>query len=243
MLTLVYRREFGQPYHETKFVLPAQLGPVLAAYLRRVFPDTSPYARSSLTTTYYDDAALSSYWQSKDGLEQKMKFRLRRYFNPLGVGADFGVEIKRRDAGLVDKAKILLAAAGEHLPAPLDFGNLLDRVQAVPGAEAAALRCHVRTTLRPTLSISCERLRFVNQRAQERYSLDRRVACVAMPGLTGWQRRRYRYPYTVLEIKSHASLPDGALMKMFSLVPVSFSKYAYGCDALLGEGDKDAKYQ
>ena len=82
MLTLLYKKEFGQPYYETKFVLPVASGPVIAAFLRRVYPSSSPYWQSKLTTTYYDDLALSSYWESRDGLLNKMKYRFRQYFNP-----------------------------------------------------------------------------------------------------------------------------------------------------------------
>ena len=188
MLILLYKKGFGQPYYETKFVLPVEAGPALAAFLRRVYPSSSPYWQSKLTTTYYDDLALSSYWESRDGLLNKMKYRFRQYFNPSGVGADYGIEIKRREGPLTNKTKILLKAAGTQLSPMTDFGSLLDRLRSVPGASAAVLRAHVRHCLRPTLAISCERLRFVNQRAQERYSLDQNIACVAMPGLSGWRR-------------------------------------------------------
>ena len=243
MLTLLYKKEFGQPYYETKFVLPVASGPVIAAFLRRVYPSSSPYWQSKLTTTYYDDLALSSYWESRDGLLNKMKYRFRQYFNPSGVGADYGIEIKRREGPLVNKTKILLKAAGTRLSPTADFGSLLDRLRGVPGASAAALRTHVRQCLRPTLAISCERLRFVNQRAQERYSLDQNIACVAMPGLSGWSRRRVAFPYTIFEIKSAAAVPEAPFLRMFSLEPVSFSKYAYGIASLLEEADRDGKYQ
>ncbi len=243
MLTLLYRKDFGQPYYETKFVLPAEAGPAIAAFLCRVYPSSSPYWQSKLTTTYYDDLALSSYWESRDGLLNKMKYRFRQYFNPSGVGADYGIEIKRREGQLVNKTKILLKAAGTRLSPIADFGSLLDRLRSVPGASAAALRTHVRQCLRPTLAISCERLRFVNQHAQERYSLDQNIACVAMPGLSSWSRRRVAFPYTIFEIKSAAAVPEAPFLRMFSLEPVSFSKYAYGISALLEEDDRDGKYQ
>ena len=243
MLILLYKKGFGQPYYETKFVLPVEAGPVLAAFLRRVYPSRSPYWQSKLTTTYYDDLALGSYWESRDGLLNKMKYRFRQYFNPSGVGADYGIEIKRREGPLVNKTKILLKAAGTGLSPMADFGSLLDRLRSVPGASAAALRTHVRQCLRPTLAISCERLRFVNQRAQERYSLDQHIACVAMPGLSGWRRRRVPFPYTIFEIKSAAAVPAAPFLRMFALEPVSFSKYAYGISALLEEADRDGKYQ
>jgi hypothetical protein len=83
----------------------------------------------------------------------------------------------------------------------------------------------------------------VNQRAQERYSLDQHIACVAMPGLSGWSRRRVPFPYTIFEIKSSAAVPDAPFLRMFSLEPASFSKYAYGISALLEEDDRDGKYQ
>ena len=243
MLTLLYKKEFGQPYYETKFVLPVASGPVIAAFLRRVYPSSSPYWQSKLTTTYYDDLALSSYWESRDGLLNKIKYRFRQYFNPSGVGADYGIEIKRREGPLVNKTKILLKAAGTRLSPTADFGSLLDRLRGVPGASAAALRTHVRQCLRPTLAISCERLRFVNQRAQERYSLDQNIACVSMPGLSGWSRRRVAFPYTIFEIKSAAAVPEAPFLRIFSLEPVSFSKYAYGIASLLEEADRDGKYQ
>lgn len=243
MLILLYKKGFGQPYYETKFVLPVESGPALAAFLRRVYPSSSPYWQSKLTTTYYDDLALSSYWESRDGLLNKMKYRFRRYFNPSGVGADYGIEIKRREGPLTNKTKILLKAAGTQLSPMTDFGSLLDRLRSVPGTSAAALRTHVRQCLRPTLAISCERLRFVNQRAQERYSLDQNIAGVAMPGLSGWSRRRVAFPYTIFEIKSAATVPEAPFLRMFSLEPVSFSKYAYGIASLLEEADRDGKYQ
>ncbi len=243
MLILLYKKGFGQPYYETKFVLPVESGPALANFLRRVYPSSSPYWQSKLTTTYYDDLALSSYWESRDGLLNKMKYRFRQYFNPSGVGADYGVEIKRREGPLTNKTKILLKSAGTRLSPMADFGSLLDRLRSVPGASAAALRTHVRQCLRPTLAISCERLRFVNQRAQERYSLDQNITCVAMSGLSGWSRRRVAFPYTIFEIKSAAAVPEAPFLRMFSLEPVSFSKYAYGISALLEEDDRDGKYQ
>ena len=43
MLILLYKRGFGQPYYETKFVLPVAAGPALAAFLQRVYPSRSPY--------------------------------------------------------------------------------------------------------------------------------------------------------------------------------------------------------
>ena len=172
-----------------------------------------------------------------------MKYRFRQYFNPSGVGADYGIEIKRREGPLVNKTKILLKSAGTGLSPMADFGSLLDRLRSVPGASAAGLRTHVRQCLRPTLAISCERLRFVNQRAQERYSLDQHIACVAMPGLSGWSRRRVAFPYTIFEIKSAAAVPAAPFLRMFALEPVSFSKYAYGISALLEEDDRDGKYQ
>ena len=243
MLILLYKKGFGQPYYETKFVLPVGSGPALAAFLRRIYPSSSPYWQSKLTTTYYDDLALSSYWESRDGLLNKMKYRFRQYFNPSGVGADYGIEIKRREGPLVNKTKILLKAAGTQLSPMTDFGSLLDRLHRVPGASAAALRSHVRQCLRPTLAISCERLRFVNHRAQERYSLDQNITGVAMPGLAGWSRRRVAFPYTIFEIKSAAAVPEAPFIRMFSLEPASFSKYAYGIASLLEEVDRDGRYQ
>lgn len=178
-----------------------------------------PYLVSS---TYFDTPDYYHYWQKKDGVSIRKKYRFRTY----GEVEDNGYfEIKYRHSSRVAKQRI-----------PVQKKLWLDlflKSSISPAPQAAETLYHIITTqdLKPTHLVQYKRLAYiVPHDFPYRITFDFELAGfdVANHVWQGASRKNIFDEYVIMELKPHSYLPLWCyhMLKEFQLSAQSISKYA-----------------
>jgi hypothetical protein len=231
--------------YEHKYVVPEELVPALRGAIRpycELDPHgaAAPGGRYVIRSLYLDTWSRDLYRLAVDGRPSRLKLRVRVYGAADGPerGSVF-LEVKRKERGLVLKARARVPAAGwvERLlgPAPADAGPAERRFRDELAGRG----------LRPTLLVRYEREAWVG--TVERYArvtFDGRIACAPAPEWSlaappaAWRamddRATLRGPprATVLELKCERDVPGWMcrLVERFGLRKVGVSKYCRGVE-------------
>lgn len=212
---------------ERKYPLPEARADLLAAWISvRCVPDPE-YPSGVISSCYYDNASLDSYWSAADGFWDKTKLRLRWYGEPVEAGSEAWLELKQRAGMRGSKLRLRLRvddgpalSEGIRLPTREQLSRALREL----GAPAAP-------TLEPTVLIRYQRRRWQDAVSGLRVSLDTRVR--AAPPQRGLPWRAIPSG-AVLELKSAGPLPPRLHgLERLKLRRAAHSKYALAVELVL----------
>lgn len=226
--------------YEHKFLVPL----ALEGALRRVVepltrPDQHAGANHTYTvrSVYFDSADYASYYEKEDGVDARVKLRVRGYDTPV-PGAVAFLEIKRRHGNVGSKDRVPVCA--ERLASLLADGEIdrwVEPVAAFPAAhrDAGRFLFHLhRDALRPVVLITYEREAYVGLLEPSlRVTFDTGIRSRPFPTLGDlYSENRLRPSLAgafVLEVKYDASLGFPvwlrALIAEHRLVRQALSKY------------------
>ena len=190
------------------------------------------YGVSSL---YYDTPAFANYFDKKDGVLHRLKFRLRSYGED---GESMFLESKERAADRTLKNRIAIdGAEWQALAGGRHVGRLKDE-----GVFQSFWRARASAGLEAKISIAYRRTAFVGHDGRRlRVTLDDRV--VAARHLLVGRAGRLLRPllpagYSILELKFDRRMPSWLhdLVKRFELRQGSISKYCMAVEKVYGRG-------
>ena len=193
------------------------------------------YSRATVRTTYFDDANLTSYYESRDGHLDKRKYRWREYVDVEEGGAPYSLEIKIRSAATTWKIKQHVYANLPKGYCPTTFLSLINHLGVRLGFDLDGIPAD----LYPRVTIFYDRYRFNDPRDPGiRYNLDSNIrAYLNRPG-EAQGSAFIRCDTDIFEVKT----PSGkkADLKFIDLVglgikPITFSKYVWGMEAWASE--------
>lgn len=224
---------------EIKYVVPAPTWTSFVGDLRHWLdldphcgPEGTPYAVESL---YFDTAALDGYFDKKDGVQHRRKFRIRRY----GVDASpWFFEMKQRNTRRTVKRKTPINPQQAEAFAAGRSGAILATNPLVGEfGRARALQ-----GLRPVLCVGYHRLAFVRPGAGRlRITVDTRIEAQKARSLeerSGPTVPLYPPGIAVLEVKYDGRMPFWVhgMIEKYSLREASFSKYCLAVERLAERG-------
>jgi len=183
---------------------------------------------------YYDGPGLPFYFDKIDGLEERVKVRLRTYGLGFGPDAPWFLELKRKQNAAISKLRIEIEP-GSIDPSDPETWNAIRDPRIGPYLAARDLM-----QLEPTVQIWYQREALASADDSLRITWDSSVRAL-FPGEVMDQRMLYdpqraAIPdrYAIIEIKSAQTFPHWLteLIQRASLVPESVSKYVHAINAL-----------
>lgn len=238
---MITTRSTGQAFeaqfrrYECKYLID-EASAFEACHYIRPYVEIDPHAtRSSdnsydIVSLYLDAPDLRLFWESREGLLNRIKLRLRNY--DLDADAPVFMEIKRRFNRLVLKGR---ARIGREAVATLLAGGVPD-TSRLKGAERACYDEFVgwvaRWTAQPVVWVKYRREAYVGiYNPGVRVTFDRGLSCA--PAANGsrcqpdgiWRPVESRG--VIMELKFNVSFPDWMrhLVQRFELRQQSYSKY------------------
>ena len=183
---------------------------------------------------YYDGPSLPFYFDKVDGLEGRVKVRLRTYGLAFGPDAPWFLELKRKQNAAISKVRI------EVEPGSIDPSDP-ETWSRVPDPRIGAyLAARDLMQLVPTAQVWYQREALASADDRLRITWDTTIRAL-FPG-EGMSRRMLYDPeraaipdrYAIVEIKSAQTFPHWLteLIQRASLVPESISKYVHAINAL-----------
>ncbi|MBZ0268630.1 polyphosphate polymerase domain-containing protein [bacterium] len=221
--------------HECKYLVDENLAGAIRDYMRP-YVDVDPHAGANpdhaydITSLYLDAPDLKLFWETEEGVRNRIKLRIRHY-GPVQASAAF-LEIKRRRDRLVLKGRARLAP---DAVAFLLAGGSPD-ASRLPADERACYGEFVgwvdRWLAQPVVWVKYRREAYVGSYHRDvRITMDRNLVCAPATGRGGDIRAASWEPVetrkVVLEVKFDASCPDWVvqLVRSFQLQRTSYSKY------------------
>lgn len=221
---------------ECKYVIPPRLATEITAFMRP-YVALDPHAIASpdhsydITSLYLDSPDLRLFQETRDGIANRVKLRLRTYAPD--PQAPVFVEIKRRRDRVVlkSRARVTRGQARLVLDCRLNESLLSDRKARQCLAEFQSWITRWAAT--PVVWVRYRREAWVGTFHRDvRVTLDRKLACAPASALPLWrpdrsQWRNLESRRVILELKFDNSFPDwmGRLVHRFGLQRRSFSKY------------------
>ncbi|MCB0339174.1 MAG: VTC domain-containing protein, partial [Bdellovibrionales bacterium] len=221
----------GPAYYEYKFFVPGEERHRVKQLLDSLYSGTDPYGSGWVHSLYFDTPDNRFFNECLDGAACKEKFRLRGY-NSTGY---LRPQIKRKTLAGVSKFSAPL------LP-PLD-DNCEKWPELQTETEAALEIDHIanqRLNLEPVVKVSYERHRY--RCFDYRLTFDDSIHVSKGVGMRGFVRGEYRFPFSVIEVKTRTDCPYLPGFGMLQLQPISFSKFFLGICLLKGHSDVLNKY-
>lgn len=183
---------------------------------------------------YYDGPGLPFYFDKLDGLEARVKVRLRTYGLSFGPGAPWFLELKRKQNAAISKVRIEVEPGSIDPSDPRTWEAIRDpRIGAYLAARDLM-------QLEPTAQVWYQREALASADDRLRITWDTTVRAL-FPGESLDRRMLYdperaAIPdrYAIIEIKSAQTFPHWLteLIQRASLVPLSVSKYVHAVNAL-----------
>jgi SPX domain protein involved in polyphosphate accumulation len=183
---------------------------------------------------YYDGPGLPFYFDKLDGLESRVKVRLRTYGLAFGPGAPWFLELKRKQNSAISKVRIEVEPGSIDPSDPGSWEAIRDpRIGAYLAARDLM-------QLAPTAQVWYQREALASADDRLRITWDSTVRALfpgeAMDRSMLYDLERAAIPdrYAILEIKSPQTFPHWLteLIQRASLVPESISKYVHAVNAL-----------
>ena len=223
-LKLHFRRfELKYPLNFDQYRL---IRPLIA---RRLPPD--PFVGSAgfyqVNSLYFDTPTLNAYHQSRAGLKNRIKYRLRTYSTTTQIAPYAFLEIKRKlDAAVLkDRSLISLSQVNQLLTRRLNSQD--------PMIKQFNL-AQTRYFLQPKILLTYRREPFVAELPELRITFDSRIQVTRASNLDQPKRSYHHiFPQTVImELKITGSLPSwlAQLIGHYNLERQAFSKYALGIE-------------
>lgn len=204
------------------------------------FTILDPYAKKDrdgtyqVTSLYFDDLNLSSYFEKLAGVKLRKKFRIRTYETSPKTSSQVFLEIKRRDEIIIfkDRSPIKLSDL-KYLE-----GGFYHKLQSKRKDEETEkfIAFYLSRRLKPTVITSYRREAYLDRKNFSfRLTLDQQLAAkrVQEIDLGSHDTREILPGYTILEAKFNRIMPSwfGMVVKKHNLERVSFSKYCFGLEA------------
>jgi len=183
---------------------------------------------------YYDGPGLPFYFDKLDGLESRVKVRLRTYGLYFGPDAPWFLELKRKQNSAISKVRIEVEPGTIDPSDPGTWNAIRDpRIGAYLAARDLM-------QLEPTAQVWYQREALASADDRLRITWDSTVRALfpgeAMDRSMLYDLERAAIPdrYAILEIKSPQTFPHWLteLIQRASLVPESVSKYVHAVNAL-----------
>jgi len=195
---------------------------------RRLQPDpfVGPTGFYQVNSLYFDTPTLNAYHQSRAGLKNRVKYRLRTYSTTTQKAPYAFLEIKRKmDAAVLkDRSLISLSQANQLLTHRLNSqGPMIKQFNLA----------QTRYSLQPKILLTYRREPFVAELPELRITFDSRIQVTRASNLKSQGSYHPIFPQTVImELKVTGSLPFwlAQLIGSYNLERQAFSKYALGIE-------------
>lgn len=221
---------------EHKFISPLASPDIAAGIVRAYCIPDPEHPTGDLESIYFDDAALSSYWEKANGDALKRKVRIRWYHgSKMSATTTAFLEIKDRIGSARDKARHSFEASLPLLEsAPFDSDGLV-RLLAQAAEEAGFA---IPRGLMPSVAIRYKRFRYICPATGSRVSIDFDISCTRANSTIFTTSGPLRCRYVVCEAKSDSARewPFGDDMMRLGFRMQSFSKYGHFTERLLQGG-------
>lgn len=221
--------------YECKYLIPESMADKIRRYTRP-FVEVDPHAADSadrsydITSLYLDAPDLKLFWESQEGILNRIKLRIRSYCEQ--EDAPLFLEIKRRYNRLVLKGR---ARLGRGAVAVMLAGGAPD-ASGLEGDEKACYSEFVawiaRWIAQPVVWVRYRREAFVGaMNPGIRITMDRNLCCAPATHASGSRPPSFWRPLgsrqVVLELKFNQAFPRwmDSLAKRFCLRQRSYSKY------------------
>lgn len=183
---------------------------------------------------YYDGPGLPFYFDKLDGVESRVKVRLRTYGFGFGPHAPWFLELKRKQNSAISKLRIRLEPGSID---PFDPASW-DAIEHEDAAAFLAVRDLMH--LEPTAQIWYQREALADVEGGLRITWDTTIRALwpgeVMSRALLYEPERVAVPdrWAVVEVKSAQTVPHWLteLIQRASLVPESVSKYVHAVNAL-----------
>ncbi len=182
-----------------------------------------------IESLYLDSPTLSSYQQTKAGLRNRSKYRLRTY---ISSGHRTGIfwEIKRKFDNTVIKNRRLLSVT--------QSAQLL-RSSKIHSSQDELIKQFIfvkeRYLFEPKILIRYDREPFIGTVPELRVTFDHDITAVQVTKENNWRQTQRVFPdRVIMEIKFTGSLPFwlGELIAKYDLERIPFSKYILGIEKI-----------
>ena len=183
---------------------------------------------------YYDGPGLPFYFDKLDGLESRVKVRLRTYGLSFGPQAPWFLELKRKQNSAISKLRVEVEPGTIDPSDPRSWDAIRDpRIGAYLAARDLM-------QLEPTAQVWYQREALASADDRLRITWDSTIRALfpgeAMDRRMLYDSERAAIPdrYVIVEIKSAQTFPHWLteLIQRASLVPESISKYVHAVNAL-----------
>ncbi len=228
---------------EFKYVLRADLRKEIESELG-YFLQLDPYVagkpdkKYTVRSLYFDDPALTHYYDKTEGMLHRAKFRLRTYSRDPAENCATFLEIKGRHNALVFKHRVPLVHGKRGEFAPGEQGvakSIMERADKGPVLTRFEFE-HARKQLRPVMLIDYERRPYVSKYdAEFRLTLDEKLQGTSTKSLypQPWDSSRsILLGYSVMEVKFRYHMPSWfhRIIQSYGLRRVSVSKVCHGME-------------
>lgn len=205
------------------------------------FTVLDPYAEKGkdgtyqVTSLYFDDNNLSSYFEKLAGIKHRKKIRIRTYDSAPKANSPIFLEIKRRDEIIIFKDRCPIDLADlKHLEGG-SYDKLLSKNTDVVVAKKF-IGDYLARRLKPIVMTSYKREAYLDRKNFSfRLTLDQQLAAKRATeiDLKSHDCSEIFSGYTILEAKFNRIMPSwfGMIVKKHNLERVSFSKYCFGLEA------------
>lgn len=187
-----------------------------------------------VTSLYFDDHQLSSYWEKMAGVKSRKKHRLRIYDVKAPVDLKVFMEIKKRNDAIVFKDRYLVNLKDLKLIFEEGRYDLLQDEES----DVGSLFVHTvkRKRLEPTVLVSYRREAYFDRNNSNfRVTLDQdlRAARRLDFNFDASDCKVVLEDYAVVEAKFNRVMPAwfGTVIKSYNLNRVSFSKYCFSLES------------
>ncbi len=182
-----------------------------------------------IESLYLDSPTLSSYQQTKAGLRNRSKYRLRTYINSTGHRTGIFWEIKRKfDNTVIKDRRLLSVTKSAQL---LHSSNHSTRDELIK----KFIFVKNRYLFQPKILIRYDREPFIGTVPELRVTFDHEITAVQVTKENNWRQTQRVFPdRVIMEIKFTGSLPFwlGELIAKYNLERLPFSKYILGIEKI-----------
>lgn len=224
---------FARRFERKYFVAPRRLDEALSLLRHTCVPDRN-YPRGQITSLYFDSDDLEEYHRSLAGEIARQKVRIRWYGTVAGTGSVStflerkmrwgAASEKRRLARVVPATSLRRTALRNGILAPSELLESLARIGHFPAER-----------LRPVVTVSYDRYRFVEAFTGKRVSLDYHMRSTSVAPDVGLGERKLPMRGVIIEVKGpdHELPPPLMHLRSLGVDWTRFSKYGQAVESHL----------